>query len=93
MPLLHRQAAAGEGRHETFSLGRRWLLKAAADLARTAKAAARADATQESTRCAEWSLEVLRQARHAGLKNIPTQLDGPHWEPVRRLPGFAELVK
>ena len=69
------------------------LLEAATDLARTARAAALAKALKESTRCAERSLEILRQARNAGLENVAMFLDGPHWEPVRRLPGFGDLAK
>jgi serine/threonine-protein kinase len=68
------------------------LFEAAADLARTARAAASEKAPQESTRCAEWSLEILRRARNAGLKNIAMLLNGPDWEPVRSLPGFADLI-
>ena len=69
------------------------LLAAAGDLAKTAKAAAATHAVEESTRCAEAALEVLRQARKAGLKNIASILADPDWAPVRALPGFAELGK
>jgi hypothetical protein len=69
------------------------LFAAAADLARTATAAAMAKAVSDSARCAESSLEILRQARAAGLQNIAALTDGPDWTPVRALPGFADLLK
>jgi serine/threonine protein kinase len=69
------------------------LLEAATDLARTARAADKAKAVQESTRCAESALEILRQARSAGFSNFVALRNNPDWEVVRRLPGFAELAK
>src|SRR5262249_26785175 len=69
------------------------LLEAATDLAKTASAADRAKAIQESTRSAEWALKILRQARSAGFNNFAPLRDNPDWEVVRRLPGFVDLLK
>jgi hypothetical protein len=86
-------AAAARERAALWPMAPDKLFEAAADMAKTARAAALAKADEESTRCAQWSLDILRQAHSAGLENVAALADGPDWEPVRRLPGFGDLAK